>query len=73
MKIILDKTKYIAKLINREGKIISEYPYKKIKTDTFTYEDFEKNINEFNEYLEKQPEFDNIKDLLPYVNLFDFN
>ena len=72
MKIELDENMRLAKLVKKDGKVISTYSYKNVQKENFTYQDFKKEIEAFNEFLEKQEDFDNIKDLLPYVNAFDF-
>lgn len=73
MEIRLDKALKLMKLVKKDGTVISTYPYKSVKKDNFSYEDFFKVITKFNEYLKEQPDFDKIQDLLPYVNAFDFD
>lgn len=73
MHIKLDNNKKLASLVKKDGTVISTYSFKRILSDTFTYEILEAEINRFNTFLEKQEEFDNIKGLSQYVNLFDFS
>lgn len=73
MHIKLDNNKKLASLVKKDGTVISTYSFKRILSDTFTYEVLEAEINRFNTFLEKQEEFDNIKGLSQYVNLFDFS
>lgn len=72
MKIELDETLKLAKLVKKDGKVISTYSYKNIQKDNFTYNDFKIEIERFNNFLEKQKDFDSIKELSQYVNAFDF-
>lgn len=73
MHIKLDNNKKLASLVKKDGTVISTYSFKRVLSDTFTYEILEAEINRFNTFLEKQEEFDNIKGLSQYVNLFDFS
>lgn len=72
MKILINENKKQLELVKKDGKIISTYPYKSSLNKDFTLENLKKDINNFNEYLQQQEEFDNIKDLLPILNSFDF-
>ena len=73
MKIILNETVKEANLINKKGKIISTYSYRKVLNDEFTFEDFKKDIESFNETLATFPEFDDIKEMSKVIQLHNFN
>lgn len=72
MKIVLDEIKKLARLEKNDGTIISTYSFKNLITEEYTIEDFRKDNFDFNKTLEKQEEFDNIKDLRPIIALHDF-
>ena len=66
MKIVLNKQTKMAELTKRDGTIISTYSYKNMITggDKYASEaDFEKDINEFNDYLADKDDFDDIRGL----------
>ena len=66
MKIILNKQTKMAELTKKDGTIISTYSYKNMIRGGDKYEneqDFEKDINEFNDYLADKDDFDNIRGL----------
>lgn len=72
MKIVIDDNMKVLKLVKKDGTVISTYKPKVIEKEGFTYNDFKTDIQNFNAYLEKQNDFDSIKDLLKYVNSYDF-
>jgi ATP-dependent phosphoenolpyruvate carboxykinase len=66
MKIILNKQTKMAELTKKDGTIISTYSYKNMIKGGNKYaseEDFEKDINEFNDYLSDKDDFDDIRGL----------
>lgn len=66
MKIILNKQTKMAELTKKDGTIVSTYSYKNMIRGGDKYaseEDFEKDINEFNDYLADKDEFDDIRGL----------
>lgn len=72
MKILIDKIKKEGVLVKKDGTEISRYPYKNLITKDFTFEDFEKDINDFNKTLEQQEEFDNIKELSNSIKIHNW-
>lgn len=69
MKIIIDEVRKEAILVKNDGKEISRYSYKNLVTGDFTFEEFKKDIDGFNQTLSTQEEFDNIKDMSRIVSL----
>lgn len=69
MKIIIDEKRKEAILIKKDGTEISRYSYKNLVNNTFTFEEFKKDIDSFNVTLGMQEEFDNIKDMSRIVSL----
>ena len=63
MKIILDEVKKDGVLVKEDGTEVSRYSYKNLIKDGFTFEEFKKDIEEFNVTLGQQEEFDDIKEL----------
>lgn len=74
MKIIVDEIKKELRLVKKDGTIISDYSYKKALEgkDALTIEELKEDIAGFNETLEQQEEFDNIKDLLPILKIHNW-
>lgn len=72
MKIIINENTKETILVNKDGKEISRYSYKNIINDSFTFEDFKRENERFNETLEKQEEFDNIKELSKVMKIHKF-
>lgn len=73
MKIIFDEIRKDGVLVNKEGKEISRYTYKNIINDEFTFEDLKKDIESFNQTLEMQDEFDNIKELSKAISIHSWS
>jgi len=72
MKIILDKKRKIAQLHTNEGvqiKCIGEYSYKNmLKSDKYgSEEDFETDIDEFNEYLKDKDDIQTIDEFQQHI------
>jgi hypothetical protein len=72
MKIILDKEKKMAQLFTNEGvqiKCIGEYSYKNmLKKDKYGNEDdFQADIDEFNEYLKDKNDIQNIDEFQQHI------
>ena len=73
MKIILDENKKEGVLVKNDGTEVSRYPYRNLISEDFTFEDFKKDIDGFNQTLEKQEEFDNIKNMYKCVTNHNFD
>lgn len=73
MKIILDENKKEGVLVKNDGTEVSRYSYKNLVNENFTFEEFKKDIEGFNQTLAKQDEFDNVKDMAQYVILHNFD
>lgn len=72
MKIILDEILKEGVLIKKDGTEISRYSYKNLVKGDYTFEEFKKEIDNFNTTLEQQEEFDNIKDLAVAVKIHNW-
>lgn len=72
MKIIINENTKESILVNKEGKEVSRYSYKNIINENFTFDDFKKETDRFNETLEKQEEFDDIKELSKVIKIHNF-
>lgn len=73
MYIEVDEIKRELVLHKEDGTIVSSYSFNASLDDEFTIEDLKRDINDFNETLKTQPEFDNIKDLGRVIKLHKFN
>ena len=73
MKIILDENKKEGVLIKNDGTEVSRYSYKNLVNENFTLEEFKKDIEGFNQTLEKQEEFDDIKEMAQYLTIHNFD
>ncbi len=72
MKIVLDEKTKNATLVKNDGTVISEYSFKRLITDEFTFEEFKKDIDNFNKTLSVMDEFDDIKSLSKAISLHNF-
>lgn len=72
MKIILDEVKKEGVLIKKDGKEIARYTYKNLIDDSYTLDDFKKDLEGFNETLGMQEEFDNIKEMSTSINIHNW-
>ena len=71
-KIVLDEKTKNATLVKNDGTVISEYSFKRLITDEFTFEEFKKDIDKFNKTLSVMDEFDDIKSLSKAISLHNF-
>lgn len=69
MKIVLDEAKKDAVLLKRDGTEISRYSFKNLLKDGFTFEEFQKDIEDFNSTLAQHEDFDDMKQLGELVKL----
>lgn len=69
MKILLDETTKEGILIKNDGTEVSRYSFKNLLDDDFTFEDFKREIDEFNITLAQQEEFTNIKELSTSIKI----
>lgn len=69
MKIVLDVAKKDGVLLKRDGTEISRYSFKNLLKDDFTFEEFQKDIENFNNTLAQHEDFDDIKKLGELVKL----
>ena len=72
MRIILDEVKKEGVLIKKDGKEIARYTYKNLIDDSYTLDDFKKDLEGFNETLGMQEEFDNIKEMSTSINIHNW-
>lgn len=72
MKIILDEIKKEGVLIKKDGKEIARYTYKNLIDDSYTLDDFKKDLEGFNETLGMQEDFDNIKEMNTSINIHNW-
>lgn len=69
MKIVLDVAKKDGVLLKRDGTEISRYSFKNLLKDGFTFEEFQKDIENFNSTLAQHEDFDDMKKLGELVKL----
>lgn len=72
MKILLDEATKEGILVKNDGTEISRYSFKNLLDDNFTYEDFKKEIDDFNITLAQQEEFTNIKELSTSIKIHNW-
>lgn len=73
MKILIDEVRKEGVLVKNDGTEISRYSYKNLVNDTFTFEEFKKDIEGFNVTLGMQEEFDNIKELSHSIKIHNWD
>ena len=72
MKIVLDETTKEGILLKNDGTEVSRYSFKNLIDDSFSFEDFKKEIDAFNVTLGQQKEFDNIKELASSIKIHNW-
>lgn len=72
MKILLDEAKKEGILVKNDGTEISRYSFKNLLDNNFTFEDFKKEIDDFNITLAQQEEFTNIKELSTSIKIHNW-
>ena len=72
MKIIIDEIRKDGVLVKNDGTEISRYSYKNLIDESFTLEEFKKDIENFNCTLGMQEEFDDIKELSHSIKIHNW-